>query len=151
MSTKKTQNYQLHQWEPADNFLRTEFNENFTKLDAVLKTGLSGLEAGLGEKIGVVIGTYAGRQTTPEASTRRIELGFRPKMVLLASSESLSIGVLAIDQTVAQVLPFTTAFTARTWQGTLTCTRPSVKPGTEGAGERPRSPPTGTRGPCGLG
>ena len=75
MSTKKTRNYQLHQWEPADNFLRAEFNENFTKLDAVLKT--------------------------PEASTRRIELGFRPKMVLLASSESLSIGVLAIDQTVA--------------------------------------------------
>ena len=101
MSTKKTKNYQLHQWEATDDFLRTEFNENFTKLDAVLKTGLSGLEAGLGEKIGVVIGTYAGRQTTPEASTRRIELGFRPKMVLLASSESLSIGVLAIDQTVA--------------------------------------------------
>ena len=33
MSTKKTQNYQLHQWEATDDFLRTEFNENFTKLD----------------------------------------------------------------------------------------------------------------------
>ena len=54
MSTKKTRNYQLHQWEPADNFLRAEFNENFTKLDAVLKTGLSGLEAGLGESVDVV-------------------------------------------------------------------------------------------------
>lgn len=79
MSTKKTRNYQLHQWEPADNFLRAEFNENFTKLDAVLKTGLSGLEAGLGEKIGVVIGTYAGRQTTPEASTRGSNWGFGPR------------------------------------------------------------------------
>ena len=29
MSTKKTKNYQLHQWEPADNFLRTEFNDEF--------------------------------------------------------------------------------------------------------------------------
>ena len=60
MSTGKTQNYQLHQWEATDDFLRAEFNENFTKLDDVLKTGLSGQEAGLGEKIGVVIGTYAG-------------------------------------------------------------------------------------------
>ena len=33
MSTKKTQNYQLHQWEATDDFLRTEFNENFGKLD----------------------------------------------------------------------------------------------------------------------
>ncbi len=29
MSTKKTQNYQLHQWEATDDFLRAEFNENF--------------------------------------------------------------------------------------------------------------------------
>ena len=36
MSTKKTQNYQLHQWEATDDFLRTEFNENFTKLDGAI-------------------------------------------------------------------------------------------------------------------
>ena len=89
MSTKKTRNYQLHQWEPADNFLRAEFNENFTKLDEAVA-------AEVAARAGAVNGL-----NTPEASTRRIELGFRPKMVLLASSESLSIGVLAIDQTVA--------------------------------------------------
>ena len=45
MSTKKTQNYQLHQWEATDDFLRAEFNENFGKLDEAAR---------------VVVGTYAG-------------------------------------------------------------------------------------------
>ena len=31
-----TANYQLHQWEPADFFLRTDFNADFAKLDAAL-------------------------------------------------------------------------------------------------------------------
>ena len=43
MSTKKTTNYNLHSWEPDDDFLRSEFNENFDKLDAELKKGLDGL------------------------------------------------------------------------------------------------------------
>ncbi len=32
-----TPNYQLHQWEPEDPFLRTDFNEDFQKIDAALK------------------------------------------------------------------------------------------------------------------
>lgn len=38
MSTNKTQNYQLHSWVPEDDFLHSEFNDNFTSLDAVLKS-----------------------------------------------------------------------------------------------------------------
>ena len=34
MSTHKTPNYKLHKWESQDDFLRTEFNENFAKIDA---------------------------------------------------------------------------------------------------------------------
>lgn len=37
MSTNKTQNYQLHGWAAEDEFLRTELNANFTKLDTALK------------------------------------------------------------------------------------------------------------------
>lgn len=33
-----TQNYQLHQWEPSDDFLRTDFNEDFKKIDTAIKT-----------------------------------------------------------------------------------------------------------------
>ena len=31
-----TENYQLHQWVPEDDFLRTDFNEDFAKIDAAL-------------------------------------------------------------------------------------------------------------------
>jgi len=36
MSTK-TSNYQLHQWEPNDQFLREDFNADFAKIDAGIK------------------------------------------------------------------------------------------------------------------
>ena len=36
MSTNKTQNYALHAWEPEDDFLREEFNQNFAAIDAAL-------------------------------------------------------------------------------------------------------------------
>lgn len=31
-----TPNYQLHQWDPEDNFLRTDFNEDLSKIDTAL-------------------------------------------------------------------------------------------------------------------
>ena len=31
-----TEHYQLHQWEPGDPFLRTDFNEDLAKIDAAL-------------------------------------------------------------------------------------------------------------------
>lgn len=32
-----TQNYQLHQWDPQDPFLRTDFNQDLQRLDGALK------------------------------------------------------------------------------------------------------------------
>ena len=32
-----TPNYGLHQWEPGDNFLRTDFNQDFAKIDTAIK------------------------------------------------------------------------------------------------------------------
>ena len=32
-----TKHYQLHQWEPGDAFLRTDFNEDLEKIDAALE------------------------------------------------------------------------------------------------------------------
>lgn len=40
-----TQNYQLHQWVPEDNFLRTDFNEDFEKIDTAIKSTETGLQA----------------------------------------------------------------------------------------------------------
>ena len=40
-----TSNYGLHQWEPADHFLRSDFNTDFGKIDAALQE-INALAAG---------------------------------------------------------------------------------------------------------
>ena len=72
-----TTNYQLHQWEPADFFLRTDFNADFAKLDAAL-AGKAGL-ADLAEKLGAVTGSYTG----DGSANRTITLGAAPVAVFL--------------------------------------------------------------------
>lgn len=62
MSSKLTQNLRLHIWEPGDDFLREEFNENFQRLDERFVTG-----------------SYAG----DGAAERSVQLGFKPAVVLL--------------------------------------------------------------------
>ena len=36
MMSRSTPNYQLHQWDPEDNFLRTDFNTDLSKIDTAL-------------------------------------------------------------------------------------------------------------------
>ena len=73
-----TANYQLHQWVPEDNFLRTDFNQDFQKLD----TAQAEVEALAGSKCSVVAGTYSGNN----AESREINLGFQPVAVMLENS-----------------------------------------------------------------
>ena len=73
-----TANYQLHQWVPEDNFLRTDFNQDFQKIDAALAE----VEALAGSKCSVVAGTYSGNN----AESREINLGFQPVAVMLENS-----------------------------------------------------------------
>ena len=77
MSTNKTTNYNLHSWLPEDDFLRTEMNENFTKLDKALKELL-------------ICGSYTG----DGAKTRTISLGFTPRssMGYITFSATVSSG-----------------------------------------------------------
>ncbi len=72
MSSQKTAHYRLHAWEPADSFLRAEFNENFSAIDAAL----AALEGG---KCRMTVGSCTG----DGAASQHIELGFTPKAVLL--------------------------------------------------------------------
>lgn len=66
MSQNQTEHFGLHLWEPGDHFLREEFNNNFTKLDAITA-----------EKTGMVFGVYIG----DGMATQHIELGWRPAVV----------------------------------------------------------------------
>ena len=70
-----TQHYQLHQWEATDNFLRTDFNTDFGKIDGAL-----------GSKAELVTGAYIGDGT----ASRTINLGFQPKAVYLCTRNGLA-------------------------------------------------------------
>ncbi|MCI8539218.1 MAG: hypothetical protein HFF18_11255 [Oscillospiraceae bacterium] len=81
MSTNKSQNLKLHLWEPEDNFLRTEFNENFSAIDAALKAEADQRTA-LEQRVastGHVIGSFTGN-----GSTQTITLGFKPSFVIIS-------------------------------------------------------------------
>jgi len=72
MSSSKTEHYQLHRWEPQDDFLRAEFNENFAALDQ--------------RAAWLVVGSYVGDGETQ----RTIDLGFTPKAVFICERSGLT-------------------------------------------------------------
>ena len=82
MSTNKTSNLNLNSWEASDPVKRTEFNENFTALDAAW----GDLETA---KAGIVVGTYTG----DGAASRTIPLGFTPKAVYVSRSDGATLNV----------------------------------------------------------
>ena len=69
-----TPNYGLHQWEPEDSFLRTDFNQDHVRI-----------EAALDGKAVLLRGSFTGN-----GSTQEIILGFRPTMVCFSMSPYLA-------------------------------------------------------------
>ena len=75
-----TEHYGLHQWEPTDDFLRTDFNTDFGKIDAALHgkadtTALEAMKGLIDEKCKLITGTYVGN-----GSTQQIDLGRMPRV-----------------------------------------------------------------------
>ena len=79
-----TSNYGLHQWEPEDNFLRTDFNEDLRKIDEAIKGVETDTDQKLTEKAEVVWGSYTG----DGSENRQISLGFAPKGIILYCRET---------------------------------------------------------------
>ena len=77
MSTNTSQNLGLHLWEPTDQVLRTEFNENWQKLDTAVNTAQQTAETQC------KAGTYTGDGKTMAEGGQLIEIGFRPKFVII--------------------------------------------------------------------
>ena len=84
-----TSSYQLHQWVPEDDFLRTDFNTDFQKIDAALarkaeKSTVTSLQTQVAGKADastvprVAAGSYTGNGTT-----KSISLGFQPRVVII--------------------------------------------------------------------
>ncbi len=73
MSTNKTQNYNLHSWVPEDDFIRSEFNENFTGIDAALKSLSDGIDAETAARTAAVTAEKTAREqaVAAEATARQ--------------------------------------------------------------------------------
>ena len=91
-----TTNYQLHQWVPGDNFLRTDFNTDFQKIDAAIKgvetaantaLALKADKTELTQACGALdeakCETLTGSYTGNGANTRTIDLGCAPRAVFI--------------------------------------------------------------------
>lgn len=82
-----TQHYGLHQWKPEDNFLRSDFNQDFSRVDAALhgleeeKADRQATQTALSTKLEAVFGTFKG-----SGGSLVRNLGFRPKAVFIACS-----------------------------------------------------------------
>lgn len=83
-----TANYQLHQWVPEDNFLRTDFNQDFARIDAGIRAAKAQAEELESSKCEITCGTYVG----DGAASRTITLGFQPKAVHVEAKTGLRGG-----------------------------------------------------------
>ena len=70
-----TEHYGLHQWESTDDFLRTDFNTDFQKIDTALGT----LAEEVAGKCAFVAGSYVG----DGAESRSFDLGFQPSVLFV--------------------------------------------------------------------
>ena len=76
-----TEHYQLHQWEPEDSFLRTDFNQDFSRIDTALASLAGNLDATDKKMPKVTVGSYKGNSSPTEPQT--ITLPFKPIVVLI--------------------------------------------------------------------
>ena len=91
MASNQTTNYGLHLWEPEDNFLRTEFNDNNEILDEMLA-----------EVMASVPNVQTGNYTGNGSASRTFNFSFPPRLLLI-SSHSTGVGhqILVSGQTTA--------------------------------------------------
>lgn len=87
-----TEHYQLHQWQPQDPFLRTDFNEDLQKIDNTLRQ-LADTAATQGEELNqrgnctIVSGNYIGTGTTGESGSCSLSFAKRPLFVVVVPSK----------------------------------------------------------------
>ncbi len=118
MASNYTENFSLCQWEATDQVLRTEFNEDNTKIDAALKQQANDIAKEITDRKAAVTATAStvpkiavGSYTGDSAASRSISVGFTPRAVYVCSEEGLaysqnssgySFGGLAISGKPAQ-------------------------------------------------
>ena len=89
-----TENYQLHQWVPEDDFLRTDFNTDFQKIDEAL----AGLQTALDGKCQLKRGNFNGNG----GSSRLVITGPTPQAVILSTGSTV-VSVISDGSTISGV------------------------------------------------
>lgn len=89
-----TEHYQLHQWVPEDDFLRTDFNTDFQKIDEAL----AGLQTALDGKCQLKRGNFNGNG----GSSRLVITGPTPEAVILSTGSTV-VSVISDDSTISGV------------------------------------------------
>ena len=87
MATNSSEHLGLHLWEPTDQVLRTEFNQNWQKIDTAVNTAQETAEAAqdAADEKPYVIGSYTGNGPDQYDSTGQlINLGFQPRFVIIS-------------------------------------------------------------------
>ena len=113
MATNTSEHLGLHLWKPTDQVLRTEFNQNWTKIDTAVNAAQETAEAAqsAAEQRPYVIGSYTGN-----GGTQSITLGFQPSFVIItaqpANSRDTAFIAVSGGSEAASTLSFTeTGFT----------------------------------------
>ena len=85
MSTNHTEHFNLCQWEPTDQILRADFNEDNQKIDAALAEASKG-------NCRIVAGSYVGTGEWGEEHPNSLTFAFPPQMVILGINLALESG-----------------------------------------------------------
>ena len=91
MSTNTSQNLGLHLWEPTDQVLRTEFNQNWQKIDTAVNAAQETAEAAQNTADGAycpsnkpyVVGHYTGT-----GNNVTVTLGFKPSYIIICGHQA---------------------------------------------------------------
>ena len=144
MSANKSQNLKLHLWEPEDNFLRAEFNENFAAIDTAVKAEQvareQAIKAGRASIAAVqtlasqaladanltryAFGGYLGNNRFGADNPTTLEFGFTPSFLLVVSSaKGIEYPILFYMETwkyyFQEALHFTPTETGISWYTTM--------------------------------
>ena len=141
MATNQTTNYQLNQWEPTDQVLRTDFNADNAKLDAALNalsdqvakkadeedlTALSesvaAVSAGMGN-CDMELLTYTGNGAMGQSSPTRITFSSLPEAFLVVGDLAILLGRGGVKEAIlaCKDVTYSESFVSTsslTWTGT---------------------------------
>lgn len=97
-----TKHYQLHQWDPQDPFLRTDFNQDLSKIDTALGT-LSATATELGEELNlrgncqICFQTYVGTGTYGNSKPNTLTFPGKPLVLLVRANDTDGRFIMALQ------------------------------------------------------